>query len=58
MIKTIKFTAGVAAGALVGMAVGALIDPISDRQKKALQKKSCHMFREIGNTIDSFANMF
>ncbi len=58
MTKVIKFTAGVATGALVGMAIGALIDPISDKQKKALHKKSCHIFREIGNTIDSFADMF
>lgn len=58
MTKVINFTAGVVTGALIGMAVGALLDPICDKQKKIMQKKSNHLFRAIGNAMDSFSEMF
>lgn len=57
MSKAINFTAGMAAGAVIGMVIGAVMDPINDRQKKLMHKKSSHVFRTIGTTIDSFADM-
>lgn len=58
MSKAINFTAGVATGAVIGMAIGAIMDPISDRDKKILQKKSSHMFKAIGTAIDNLVDMF
>lgn len=58
MSKAINFTAGVATGAAIGMAVGALIDPINDKQKKMIEKKSSHLFKALGATIDNLVDMF
>lgn len=58
MGKAVSITTAMTVGAIIGMAMGALIDPINDKQKRCIQKKSSHVFRTIGQTIDSFANMF
>lgn len=58
MSKAINFTAGVATGAAIGMAVGALTDPINDKQKKMIEKKSSHLFKALGATIDNLVDMF
>lgn len=57
MSKAINFTAGMAAGAVIGMAVGALLDPINDKQKKQLEKKSSHLFKALGTTIDNLVDI-
>ncbi len=58
MSKAINFTAGMATGAAIGMAIGAILDPINDKEKKMMQKKSSHIFKTIGTTIDGFIDMF
>jgi hypothetical protein len=40
------------------MAIGAILDPINDKEKKMMQKKSSHIFKTIGTTIDNFIDMF
>ena len=57
-VKAINFTAGLISGAIIGMAVGALMDPMSDKKKKCLKKKSSHMMRTVGATMESLADMF
>lgn len=57
MSKAINFTAGVATGAALGMAIGAILDPISDKDKKMLQKKSSNVFKAIGTAVDNFVDM-
>jgi len=47
------FAAGMAAGLIVGAASAMLIDPISDRQKNKLRKKTRGIFRSVGSVIDT-----
>lgn len=47
------FAAGMAAGLIVGAASAILIDPISDRQKNKLRKKTRGIFRSVGSVIDT-----
>ena len=47
------FVKGMAAGLLLGACVTMMIDPISDKQRRKLQKKTEGVFRNIGNIIDS-----
>ena len=47
------FVKGIAAGVLLGACVTMMIDPISDKQRRKLQKKTEGVFRNIGNIIDS-----
>lgn len=47
------FAKGMAAGLLLGACAAVVIDPISDKQKRRLQKKTEGVFRNIGNIIDS-----
>jgi len=47
------FVKGIAAGVLLGACVTMMIDPISDKQRRKLQKKTEGVFRSIGNIIDN-----
>lgn len=47
------FAAGMAAGLIVGAASAMLIDPISDRQKNRLRKKTRGIFKSVGSVIDT-----
>ena len=47
------FMRGMAAGLLLGACAAMIVDPVSDKQKRRLQKKTEGMFRNIGNIIDS-----
>ena len=47
------FLKGMATGALLGACVTMMIDPISDKQRRKLQKKTEGVFRSIGNIIDN-----
>lgn len=47
------FTAGIAAGLVVGAASAMLMDPISDRQKNKLRKKTKGVFRSLGSIVDT-----
>ena len=53
MNKTVGFISGVTTGLLVGAAVTMLMDPITDRQRHKLQKKTEGVFRSIGSVIDT-----
>lgn len=53
MQKTAGFIGGVTTGLLIGAAVTMLIDPVSDRQRHKLQKKTEGIFRSIGSVIDT-----
>ncbi len=58
MTKIINFSMGMISGALVGMAVASLIDPIDKKHKKCIRKKGNKICRSIEHTLDSFADMF
>lgn len=45
--------AGMISGAVLGSVVGMMIDPIKDRQNKALKKGATRAFRTLGGVIDS-----
>lgn len=47
------FVKGMAAGLLLGACATMMIDPVSDKQRRKLQKKTEGVFRNIGNIIDS-----
>ena len=47
------FVKGMAAGLLLGACATMMIDPVSDKQRRRLQKMTEGVFRNIGNIIDS-----
>ncbi len=53
MKKTIGFIGGVTTGLMVGAAVTMMMDPVSDRQRHKLQKKTEGVFKSIGGVIDT-----
>lgn len=53
MNKTTGFIGGITAGLLLGAAVTMVFDPVSDRQRHKLQKKTEGVFRSIGSVIDT-----
>lgn len=52
-----SFTKGLAAGFAVGTAVTMFINPISDKQKHRLYKKTEGVFKNIGGIIDTAFDM-
>jgi len=58
MTKIINFSMGILSGALVGMAVASIIDPIDKKHKKCIRKKGNKICKSIEHTMDNFANMF
>lgn len=53
MKKTIGFIGGITTGLILGAAVTMIADPVSDRQRHKLQKKTEGVFRNIGGIIDA-----
>ena len=53
MNKACGFIGGITTGLLVGTAVAMFMDPVSDRQRHKLQKRTEGMFRSIGSVIDT-----
>ena len=51
------FMKGMATGLLVGACVTMVVDPISDKQKRKMMKKTEGVFRNIGSIIDSAINI-
>lgn len=47
------FLKGVAAGMVVGAAVTMLADPVTDKQRHKIKKKTEGVFRSIGSVIDT-----
>ncbi|MDO5477865.1 MAG: hypothetical protein Q4G23_01740 [Clostridia bacterium] len=58
MTKIINFSMGLFSGALLGMAVFALTDPIDKKHKKCIRKKGNRICKSIEHTLDSVADMF
>lgn len=51
------FIKGMTAGLVVGAAVTMITDPISDRQRHRIQKKTEGVFKSIGSVIDTAMDM-
>lgn len=51
------FIKGMAAGVVLGACATMLWDPVSDRQRHRMQRKTEGVFRSIGNIIDSAMDM-
>ena len=46
-------------GTLVGFAVGAAVgDPLSDRERRKISKKTEGIFRNIGSVMDNIIDIF
>lgn len=56
--STSNFFKGVTTGLVIGAAVTMLTDPISDRQRNRLVRKTEGLFRHMGGIIDSAIEMF
>lgn len=53
-----NFVKGMITGLVVGSAVTMLTDPISDRQRHKMQKKTEGLFKNIGCALDNAITMF
>ncbi len=51
------FLKGMATGVAVGAAVTMMTDPLSDKQRHKLHKKTEGVFRSIGGMVDSAIDM-
>lgn len=47
------FVKGMAAGLVVGAAAAIMIDPINDKQRNKIRRKTEGVFRSIGSVIDT-----
>ena len=56
--QTTKFFKGVTTGLVIGAAITMLTDPITDRQRHRLVKKTEGAFKCMGEMIDSVIAMF
>lgn len=52
------FLKGMAAGLVLGAAATMLVDPVSDRQRHKLMRKTEGVFKSIGGVIDTAMSMF
>ncbi len=52
MTKTC-FTVGMVTGIIIGATCGMLMDPIKDKQAKAMKKGASKAFRTLGSIIDT-----
>lgn len=52
-MNTASFIRGLAAGAAVGAVITMICDPITDKQRHKLQKKTEGVFKSIGGVIDT-----
>ena len=53
MMNSRGFVKGMAAGVILGACATMIVDPVSDRQRHRMRKKTEGMFRNIGNIIDN-----
>jgi len=51
------FIKGMAIGLAVGACVTMAIDPVSDRQRHKMRRKTEGFFKNVGNIIDSAINI-
>ena len=52
------FIKGMLTGLLVGSAVTMIADPISDRQRHKMQKKTEGFFKNVGSALDHAVDIF
>lgn len=57
MSSAMDFGKGLIAGAVIGAGVTMAIDPIKDKQHKAMKKKANGMFKNIGQVMDNLISM-
>lgn len=57
MMNSRGFIKGMAAGVVLGACATMLADPVSDRQRHKMQRKTEGMFKSLGNIIDSAVDM-
>ena len=57
MQSTGKFMKGMATGLVVGAAVTMVTDPLSERQRRKLHKKTEGVFKSVGGIIDTAVDM-
>lgn len=53
-----NFFKGVTTGLIIGTAITMLTDPISDRQRNKLMRKTEGLFKNMGGIIDTAIEMF
>lgn len=53
-----QFFKGIGTGLVIGAALTMLMDPVTDRQRNKLVKKTEGMFRNMGEMVDSVVGMF
>lgn len=52
------FIKGMAAGIVLGACATMVADPISDRQRNRMRRKTEGMFKNLGNIVDTAIDMF
>lgn len=52
------FIKGMAAGLVLGACATMVVDPVSDRQRNKMRRKTEGMFRSVGSIIDTALDMF
>lgn len=57
MVSNQGFIKGMAAGMVLGACATMLVDPVSDRQRHRMQKKTEGLFRNIGNILDTAVDL-
>lgn len=57
MQKISGFVKGMATGLVVGAAVTMIADPMSDKERRKIAKKTEGIFKNIGSVIDTTMNM-
>ena len=58
MMNSRGFIKGMAAGIVLGACATMIVDPVSDRQRNRMRRKTEGMFRNLGNIVDTALDMF
>ena len=53
-----QFFKGIGIGLVIGAGTTMLIDPVTDRQRNKLVRKTEGMFKNMGEMVDSVVSMF
>ncbi len=52
------FIKGMAAGIVLGACATMIVDPVSDRQRNKMRRRTEGMFKSLGNIVDTALDMF
>ena len=52
------FVKGMATGIVLGACATMIMDPVSDRQRNKMRRKTEGMFKNLGNIVDTALDMF